>query len=288
MSSDSHRFIVSNQRGFYLVEKKQCTHFLQEIQEVRECIYIQKLDALAVADNCKRILCIVNLDGKIIDKIAFDDEIRSLKFHDGKIYGLLITQNKLFSFDIETRQINMIKLSGTSPRNIDFSPCFNFVFVTCNKSHSLEIIDLQQNKVIQNIKTSQHPYSLVVDNAVVFVTSIHANEVLAYNFINKKVLFTVFSGNHPTKIIKEKEKLYVTNFDTGKIRCISSIDGSFIEEYNIGGHPFDIISFNESFIVTDHKQGTLCQYNKNFTQCITLCNCLKEPHYVNILEGNDK
>jgi len=139
---------------------------------------------------------------------------------------------KPFDFDEAVKKIahptEPLKAAGTvqykTPQNLALRPDGKELYVTCESSHSVAVIDTLTNQKIAEIPVGRHPIDVAFgpDGARAYVTNWLDDSIAVIDVLNCKVVQTLPVGDEPRGILTDRagKYLYVCNTSSDSISVV--------------------------------------------------------------------
>ena len=125
-----------------------------------------------------------------------------------------------------------------SPIEMAFSPNGRLLYVVCQGSDELRVVDIQSGKVVSTVPVGHVPRGIVLsrDGQQIYVTNAWSDTVSVIDATTLKVLRTLPTGFEPTGIVSDRtgETLYVANRLSNDISVIDVNSGQEIKRLLAG------------------------------------------------------
>ncbi len=125
-----------------------------------------------------------------------------------------------------------------SPIEMAFSPNGRLLYVVCQGSDELRVVDIQSGKVVSTVPVGHVPRGIVLsrDGQQIYVTNAWSDMVSVIDATTLKVLRTLPTGFEPTGIVSDRtgETLYVANRLSNDISVIDVNSGQEIKRLLAG------------------------------------------------------
>jgi YVTN family beta-propeller protein len=131
-----------------------------------------------------------------------------------------------------------------SPIQLAMSKDGQRLFVSCENSNEVLVIDLRQNRVIQNIKVGRHPFGVTLDpdEKKLYVSNRWDNSLTVIDLTSLVAEKTVPIGDDPHQMRTDAsgKVLYVSNLTTHDISVVDTVTMKEIKRLDAGISPFGI------------------------------------------------
>ena len=138
-----------------------------------------------------------------------------------------------------------------------------FVLSTHGMRGSISVVDLENNEVIQTVKTGPIPNYTVItkDNKRAFVSNTGNNSISEIDLKSWTVKRKLNAGAAPEHMVfsKNEKTIFVTNPRAGKVSVVSVASGKVIKSYKVGKsvHGLDIGDDGKTLFVSSKKENKL-------------------------------
>ena len=144
-----------------------------------------------------------------------------------------------------------------SPIEMAFSADGRFLYVVCQASDELRVVDLATGKVVSTVPVGHVPRGIVLspDGQTIFATNAWSDTVSAIDTTTLKVVRTLSTGFEPTGIVCDKsgKTLYVANRVSNDISVIDVSTGKEIKRLLAGrGASYLALSPDGKFVYGTH------------------------------------
>ncbi len=144
-----------------------------------------------------------------------------------------------------------------SPIEMALSPDGRLLYVVCQASDELRVVDIQSGKVVSTVPVGHVPRGIVLsrDGRQIYVTNAWSDTVSVIGAANMKVLRTLPTGFEPTGIVCDRsgETLYVANRLSNDISVIDVNTGREIKRLLAGrGASYLALSADGKFVYGTH------------------------------------
>jgi YVTN family beta-propeller protein len=123
----------------------------------------------------------------------------------------------------------LLKERYLSPLEMISSPNGRLLYVVCQDSDDVRVVDLQSNKVIGRVAVGHMPRGIAIstDGHQLFVTNAWSDSVSVIDTASLQVLQTLPTGSEPSGIVSDKDgtTLYVANRLSGDVSVIDLKSG---------------------------------------------------------------
>jgi len=131
-----------------------------------------------------------------------------------------------------------------SPIQLAISKDGQRLFVTCENSNEVLVIDIRENRVIQNIKVGKHPFGVTLDpdEKKLYVSNRWDNSLTVISLTSLVAEKTVPIGNDPHQMRTDAtgKVLYVSNLTTHDISVVDTASMQETKRLDAGVSPFGI------------------------------------------------
>ena len=168
-----------------------------------------------------------------------------------------------------------------SPIEMAFSPDGRFLYVVCQASDELRVVDLATGKVVSTVPVGRVPRGIVLspDGQTIFATNAWSDTVSAIDTTTLKVVRTLPTGFEPTGIVCDKsgKTLYVANRLSNDISVIDVSTGKEIKRLLAGrGASYLALSPDGNFVYGTHIYPTAGAYRTQPNSEITVIDTARQ------------
>ncbi len=154
-----------------------------------------------------------------------------------------------------------------SPFNLAVSSDNKYIYVVAQDAGELMVVDNGSEKVINRIKTGNHPHSIAIsgDNSTAYVSNQWSDNISVVNLITGTVTDTLPTGNGPSGIALSKDEnyLFVVNTFSSDLTIIDLKNKQEIRRLPAGNDPTGIaLSSDESKLYVSSRRGHIVPYGE--------------------------
>lgn len=173
------------------------------------------------------------------------------------------------------------------------TPDGRFVISTHPTRGNVSVADLQQNKIVQTVKTGAAPnYALVSkDGATVYVSNAGSGSISVIDAKTWTVKRELKGGPGPEHMAMSKDRstIYVTNPMAGTVSAVDIASGDIARTYQLGGklHGLDITDDGSTLFVSNRSENKLVALDPR-TDTRRVLPLSPSPYHLETIEGSGK
>lgn len=232
-------------------------------QGPREVICDNSTNLCYITNSISNSISVLDLKlMKVVASIKTNGEPRGIAVNsrEHQLYTITKDTNYLIAYNTERYSLLYSIELPKGPRNIVFDQSLSRVYISCNESSKLAIVDIIRGKLEQVIDVPNQPYGLAISDRyrMLLITSIGENTLFALNTKSMSMLFNVPIGKHPTSIAINGDKVFVTNLDENKLTVFDLKSRVVIDSIKTGKCPFGLfLSTRDELYVTNNSDDTV-------------------------------
>lgn len=173
------------------------------------------------------------------------------------------------------------------------TPDGKYVLSTHGMRGYISVADVEENKVVKNIKTGKTPNYTIIskDGSLAYVSNSGSNSISEIDLKSLTVKRTLESGPAPAHLVfsNDQKLIYVANPRAGKVSIVSVSTGKVTGEYAVGKkvHGLDIGDDKKTLFVSTIKGNKLVSINtKNGSR--KELDLKPAPYHLNTITGTGK
>ncbi|MBQ6820007.1 MAG: YncE family protein [Clostridium sp.] len=238
------------------------------------------MDSLIVcntgSDDINKISLVNSIDNKIINKKI------ALKKYEKPLgpNGIFIKENIAYIANCYNNSISIFNLDtfkevktvyiGANPNDIiGFN---NNLYIICSESNTMVIYDIEEEKVILEVKTNSWPYNIEISKELklLFISNFQSHNITVIDIENYMIIDELIALEYPTKVKVSKDgktlyvcESYMDDEKSGYIEMFDLITLKSLGKIKVGKAPVDIFEDNNILYVCNFLDGSIMLIDKD-------------------------
>ncbi len=177
--------------------------------------------------------------------------------------------NSISILNMDTLKEESIIYVGAHPN--DLTGYDKYLYIVCSESNDVVIYDLEENKIIVEIKTNNWPYNIEISRKLklLFITNFQSNNISVIDIKINKVIGELITLEYPTKVkVSNDGKLlyvcesYMGDEKNGYIEIFDLITLESQGKIEVGKVPIDIFEDENTLYVCNLMDNSIDLINK--------------------------
>lgn len=224
----------------------------------------------------------IDLDTFDVEKILFKFSERPVGPHSIRKYGNEIITANNYSDSISIfssanfEEIRNIKIG---PKPNDLVKVDNKIYTICGESNAVVAYDLNQNRVLWELKIGNWPHSIdyCAKKELLFVSNLEENCTKIINLEDYRIIKTLLTPEYPTKvkISKDKKHIYICESylgsdENGYLDVFSIETFNRIARIEVGTSPIDMYEDNKNIYISNFTEGSISIIDKKIFKVVKI------------------
>ena len=211
----------------------------------------------------------LGLDRNSVNKIGPHGICRS----NGKLIVANGYSNCISIIDLDKCEIKESFFIGMHCNDVEVQE--DYAFVTCGELNNLVVVDLNKQKVVEEIPCENSPHSINIGRKSrrILVSNMESNSITIIDYDNHENIKNIKVGEYPTKAIFAKSEKYLliceSNIGSSAKGCLNIMDAESLEsikKIEVGDSPVDIYCDDNYCFVSNFNEGTISVIDINYGQ----------------------
>lgn len=186
--------------------------------------------------------------------------------------------NSISIINMDTlKEVDAIYIGGHPNDLIGYK---NNLYIVCSESNSVVLYDLEENKIILEIKTNNWPYNIEISKelGLLFITNFQSHNISVIDIFTNKVIGEIKTLEYPTKVkVSCDGKLlyvcesYMGDENNGYIEVFDLITLKSLRKIEVGKVPIDILEEDNVLYICNLMDRSVMLINKvNYKKIIEI------------------
>ena len=177
--------------------------------------------------------------------------------------------NSISILNMDTlKEIDSIYVGGHPNDIIGY---YNNLYIVCSESNSVIVYDIEENKIILEIKTNNWPYNIELSKelGLIFITNFQSNNISVIDILSNSIIGELTTLEYPTKVRVSKDgkllyvcESYMGNENNGYIEVFDLITLKSLSKIEVGKVPIDIIEEDNILYICNLMDGSITIMDK--------------------------
>ncbi|MDU5106192.1 YncE family protein [Clostridium sp.] len=147
----------------------------------------------------------------------------------------------------------------------------NNLYIVCSESNSVVVYDIEENKMILEIKTNNWPYNIELSKelGLIFITNFQSNNISVIDIVSNNIIGELTTLEYPTKVRVSKDgkllyvcESYMGDENNGYIEVFDLITLKSLRKIEVGKVPIDIIEEEDILYICNLMDGSITLIDK--------------------------
>lgn len=177
--------------------------------------------------------------------------------------------NSISILNIDTlKEIDFIYIGGHPNDLIGYE---NNLYIICSESNSVVVYDMDEKRIILEIKTNNWPYNIELSKelGLIFITNFQSNNISVIDIISNNIIGELITLEYPTKVRVSKDgkllyvcESYMGDENNGYIEVFDLITLKSLRKIEVGKVPIDIIEEENILYICNLIDGSITLLDK--------------------------